>query len=350
MHWPGTRTSLGLSPPLARGVRPVRGRHCLAISIHSVLKPSACIFENAHHLTAYVVSRYAILKDPLNAVLAANGVAVLNVSRSSIAEAHRLYDVVADVFVLNVTSSEDTLRARLTQRGRESEADIERRVARAVQDVPTGPNVVTIRNEGTIDEGCQLMTAALTHTLRFSLWLLPDPSDPRVAALSALTQTLASETERADPPFPPHITLCPSFTGSQRRAVEVLRLVAGAVREGGAAGGIAVEFDGVSVGRTRHRAVAIEARHSAQLMQANATAASAVGRPSRGAVDPPVYQPHMSLVYGEFDSATLTRLAGEAIADTDGILGTPLSFTRLAVVMTSGRDCACWYQVTEVSL
>lgn len=293
------------------------------------------------------MNRYGIPREELDAALETDAAIVLNVSRGIIAEVERRYAHIADVYVLNVSCSEATLRQRLNRRGRECPADIERRIARALEDVPRGSNVISLVNEGTIAEGCELITAVLQHRLRYSLWLLPDSADPRTPTISALIRQLASDTESADPAFPPHITLCPSFSGSPRDATNALHIATSAVRDNGSAGGIAVEFDGVSVSAARHRAVVLEARHTDTLVRASSKAQAAVS--SRGP-SPDVYKPHMSLVYGEFTPTTLSRLAGEVIADTDHVQASPLRFSRMAVVMTSGYDCRCWYVVAEAVL
>lgn len=54
--------------------------------------------------------------------------------------------------VLNITALPETLAARLTARGRESEADITRRLAEASKPLPEGLDVITLSNDGPLDQ------------------------------------------------------------------------------------------------------------------------------------------------------------------------------------------------------
>lgn len=70
----------------------------------------------------------------------------------------------AEVFprlvVLNVTASPETLARRLKGRGRETEAEIVRRLSRTV-DLPDGLVVTTIRNDGRLEDAVAQALAAL---------------------------------------------------------------------------------------------------------------------------------------------------------------------------------------------
>jgi len=79
--------------------------------------------------------------------LAAGRTIVVNVSRGVIDEARRL----ARVQVLSLTVPAEVLRRRLAARGRESTADVEARVARAEAFAVTGPDVVTVVNDGSVE-------------------------------------------------------------------------------------------------------------------------------------------------------------------------------------------------------
>jgi len=72
---------------------------------------------------------------------------VVNVSRGIIDTARRL----ARVRVLSLTVPADILRQRLAARGRETVEDIEARVARATAFAVSGPDVVTVVNDGSIE-------------------------------------------------------------------------------------------------------------------------------------------------------------------------------------------------------
>ena len=80
----------------------------------------------------------------------ANGMTVVvNVSRSVIEEAMERFP---DVRVVNITASRDVLKQRLTDRGRESEEDVERRLERATAFYFKGDNVFEIDNSGSLDD------------------------------------------------------------------------------------------------------------------------------------------------------------------------------------------------------
>ena len=61
-------------------------------------------------------------------------------------------DVFPNFLVLNITAKPETLASRLAARGRESEAEITRRLAEANKPLPEGLDVITISNDGPMDE------------------------------------------------------------------------------------------------------------------------------------------------------------------------------------------------------
>ena len=83
--------------------------------------------------------------------------AVLNVSRSVIAEAERRFRRVATICI---EASDETRRRRLAARGREDEEDVNRRLARAAAPIAAG-NPVRIRNDETREAGVAAFVAAL---------------------------------------------------------------------------------------------------------------------------------------------------------------------------------------------
>ena len=83
-------------------------------------------------------------------------VVVANVSRGVIAEAAARWPV----RVIEVTAPPDVLAARLNARGRESAADVSRRLNRTAT-VPEGVIVETVCNDGTLAEGVERFVAAL---------------------------------------------------------------------------------------------------------------------------------------------------------------------------------------------
>jgi len=83
---------------------------------------------------------------------------VLNVSRTVVDDARTNF---APVRVLYVTVSDDVLAQRLRGRGRETERDIERRVARAREYELTGEDVVHIDNGGQLEASVSVFVAAI---------------------------------------------------------------------------------------------------------------------------------------------------------------------------------------------
>ncbi len=73
----------------------------------------------------------------------------------------RAADKYQTAIVLLITAPVDILADRLARRGRESRADIERRLQRADLEPQTVDNHVRIETSGTIDDGVQKMLAAL---------------------------------------------------------------------------------------------------------------------------------------------------------------------------------------------
>lgn len=61
-------------------------------------------------------------------------------------------DVFPNFVVLNITAAPRTLAARLAARGRETEADIARRLAEATKPLPEGLDVFTLSNDGPLDQ------------------------------------------------------------------------------------------------------------------------------------------------------------------------------------------------------
>ncbi len=88
--------------------------------------------------------------------LAAGRVVVANVSRAVLEEAASRFPV----RVLEITAPVAVLAKRLAARGRESEADIAARLARAVP-LPAGLDVVSVFNDRSVDEGVAAVLAVL---------------------------------------------------------------------------------------------------------------------------------------------------------------------------------------------
>jgi ribose 1,5-bisphosphokinase len=70
-------------------------------------------------------------------------------------------DAFPNFIVLNITAQPTTLAARLAARGRESEADIARRLAEAMKPVPEGLDVITLPNDGPLGQTLACAAQAL---------------------------------------------------------------------------------------------------------------------------------------------------------------------------------------------
>ena len=76
----------------------------------------------------------------------------------------RARDRYANVSIVSVSVPVDILAKRIEARGRESQAEIERRLERADMKVPRGDDVVSIANSGTIEQGARLLADAVLAT------------------------------------------------------------------------------------------------------------------------------------------------------------------------------------------
>ena len=115
----------------------------------------------ARHWQAHGLS-YGIPASVLDDLAAGHHV-LANLSRTAVPEAARLF---RPMVTLHVTASPAVLAGRLALRGRESQADIARRLERANYAVPGDAPVVTIVNDGALDEAVSAALAALPQPVR----------------------------------------------------------------------------------------------------------------------------------------------------------------------------------------
>lgn len=87
---------------------------------------------------------------------------VVNVSRAILGHARTTY---GDLTVLSITTHPEILAERLRGRGRESEDDIQRRLARAQAMKPNGPDVIEIDNSGLLIEGIARFIDAISNAV-----------------------------------------------------------------------------------------------------------------------------------------------------------------------------------------
>jgi ribose 1,5-bisphosphokinase len=108
-----------------------------------------CLSWEAHDL------RYGIPK-AIEAELAAGRHVIVNVSRALIGTAREMF---ADVRVVNITVPRAVLENRLRARGRESEADIQKRLERAEAFTLEGPGVISFINDRPLEDSIAAFTA-----------------------------------------------------------------------------------------------------------------------------------------------------------------------------------------------
>jgi len=129
--------------------------------VHDAVTPEAfdamaadgafCVHWDAHGL------QYGIPAGVLDDVSAGTD-CMANFSRGALAQAA---DIFPGMVVLNVTASARILAARLAARGRESARDIARRLAGAEKPLPPHLDVVTIANDGRLEETVDRALAVL---------------------------------------------------------------------------------------------------------------------------------------------------------------------------------------------
>jgi ribose 1,5-bisphosphokinase len=89
---------------------------------------------------------------------AAGRVVIANVSRTMVDPARAR---LAPIRVVQILASHAVLSARLLSRGRESAVDIDRRLARAAAALEPSPDVMTVMNDGLLDDAVAQLVALL---------------------------------------------------------------------------------------------------------------------------------------------------------------------------------------------
>ena len=85
----------------------------------------------------------------IQTVLAKGQDCLANFSRTALLAGNAAF---ADFCVLNITAQPETLASRLKARGRESEAQIAKRLAQATKPLPEGLRVMTVPNDGALKD------------------------------------------------------------------------------------------------------------------------------------------------------------------------------------------------------
>ncbi len=83
---------------------------------------------------------------------------IVNVSRSIIENARQKFERLR---IISVTASSAVIAERLRNRGRETEDDIQKRIARAEAYAVTGPDVIELSNDGSLDEAVEALVSVL---------------------------------------------------------------------------------------------------------------------------------------------------------------------------------------------
>jgi len=257
-------------------------------------------------------------------------VVLLGLGSAMFPEVLERFGAVASVYLLNITAPTVVLEERRQTARQEKRRRVEADAASAAEDSePSGAHVIAVLNEASVDEGAARVVAALTDTMKCTLWLVP-PATSRcdVVARAEIERLSRSNGVR---PFPPHITLSPSFHCGQARAVELTRLVAAALSP------ISMHFVGVSHSCAFFKAIALTAEASEALVHASQAAKRIVGTEK-------AFDPHLSLLYGDLSEDARCKITEE--------LSTSLqlqSFDHIAkdvvCVNTLGNSYHCWTEV-----
>ncbi|MFY0596263.1 MAG: phosphonate metabolism protein/1,5-bisphosphokinase (PRPP-forming) PhnN [Cognatishimia sp.] len=83
---------------------------------------------------------------------------LVNLSRAILPKAQEVFP---DLLTFNITAKPETLANRLAGRGRESEAEIVKRLERAKKPLPAGAKVINLSNDGPIEETIDAAIAVL---------------------------------------------------------------------------------------------------------------------------------------------------------------------------------------------
>ena len=140
-------------------------------------------------------------------------------------------------------------------------------------------------------------------------------------------------------PFPPHVTLCPSFEATQREAVAKARTVA----EGLAP--TLLEPESIVDSTAYFRAIVVTINVSGAVVAATRTARERIFPEGDRRRDAP-FEPHLSLLYGSHEAADRAALVGAVGRWPEE----PCPVGAVALVCTTGESYACWQIVETIPL
>ena len=110
-----------------------------------------CVHWGAHDLFYGIPS--TVLDDVKNGAHC-----LANFSRAALTHAQAIFPTLV---VLNITASAETLADRLENRQRETKAEIIKRLSQSAKPLPSGLTVITIQNEGALEDAVQKAVHAL---------------------------------------------------------------------------------------------------------------------------------------------------------------------------------------------
>ncbi len=110
-----------------------------------------CAHWRAHDLHYGIP--HSVLEDILNGTTC-----LANFSRGALAQAATVFP---EMTVLNIIARPEILAERLAERGRETVTEITKRLSQAAKPLPRGLNVLTIHNEGTLEDAVHAALEAL---------------------------------------------------------------------------------------------------------------------------------------------------------------------------------------------
>jgi hypothetical protein len=172
-----------------------------------------------------------------------------------------------------------------------------------------------------------------------------------------LIAALAKKTKGAPHAFPPHITLASGFIGYQKEAVEATQLLVAAINQ---PFNIVLSAKVESSTTAVFRAVTLRVRLTEGLAAARA-AAMATWTPTATNVDAadvaaaaaavvlPTYEPHLSLLYGNYEQPVLDS-AVALVERSAGKLTGSFPAARLILMATTTADYHCWTEVASFPL
>ncbi|MCG5481824.1 MAG: phosphonate metabolism protein/1,5-bisphosphokinase (PRPP-forming) PhnN [Ensifer alkalisoli] len=128
---------------------------------------SAAEFEEMHRCGAFAVSwqahglRYGVPRE-IAAKVASGMIAIVNGSRTALPAFRAAF---GEISVVLVTAEPPVLARRLAERGRESEADVLRRLTRQAPEIIAGPDVTVIDNSGRLEVAGNRFVALIERCL-----------------------------------------------------------------------------------------------------------------------------------------------------------------------------------------